>query len=183
MYSLRLELDSIQSYWREPRYEDRHQSRVTGGLAPVLRYLAIQEALKLWPTTPNQEDEYSHSWQGADDVISQIEETLSSHLSKGIMTSQPAEARDYLLRHPDMVDLLSFVSKRTSERFGTSAQLSLEVYRDPEIRDEYLCLYVRQENYDEHIMDIIENIRAEYEEEISEKSGWLLVTTDFRPPK
>ena len=61
-----------------------------------------------------------------------------------------------------------------------NTQLSLEVYHDPEIEDEYLTLYVRQADYDEHVLSTIEDIRAGYEGELAGRSGWLLVTTDFR---
>jgi len=99
------------------------------------------------------------------------------------MVPQPAEVRDYLLRYPDMTDLLLSVCKMARERFGAPTQLSLEVYHDPEIEDEYLTLYVRQENYDEQILDKVESICAEYEKMIAGRSGWLLVTTDFQPPR
>ncbi len=104
-------------------------------------------------------------------------------LSKRIMIPQPTEVHDYLLRYPDMVDLLSSVCRTALGRFGTHTQLSLEVYSDLEIEDEYLTLYVRQRRYDEHILDVIEDICAEYEEQLAGRSGWLLVTTDFCSPR
>ena len=94
---------------------------------------------------------------------------------------QLAEVRDYLLRYPDMMDVLQSVCRTASEELGACSRLSLEVYHDPEIEDEYLTLYVRQESYNEQILDRLERIYAEYEEELAERSGWLLVTTDFRP--
>jgi hypothetical protein len=117
------------------------------------------------------------------DVTSQIDTALSQLLSKGIMIPQPAEVRDYLLRYPDIIDLLMPVCKMAQERFELHTQLSLEVYHDPEIEDEYLTLYVRQENYDRQILDKIESVCAEYEKVIAGRSGWLLVTTDFQPPR
>ena len=119
----------------------------------------------------------------ADDVTSQIEPVLRELLSKQIVVPNLAEVRDYLLRYPDLIELLPAICSSAAERFGLDAQLSLEVYRDPEIEDEYLALYVRQENYDQHLPKIIEEISAEYEAELADKSGWLLITTDFHPPK
>lgn len=114
------------------------------------------------------------------DVTSQIDTALSRISSGGIMIPQPAEVRGYLLRYPDIIDLLMSVCKIARERFEMHTQLSLEVYHDPEIDDEYPTLYVRQENYDEQILDKIESICVEYEKAIAGKSGWLLVTTDFQ---
>lgn len=125
---------------------------------------------------------YAHS-QNSTDVTSEIEAALSRLGSEGIVIPQPATVRDYLLRYPDIADLLPSVSKVARDRLGMRTQLSLEVYRDPEIDDEYLTLYVRQDNYDEHILDLIESISAEYEDKLAGRSGWLLVTTDFRPPR
>lgn len=114
---------------------------------------------------------------------SPIEAVLSWLRSIDIVIPKPAAVRSYLLRYPDMTHLLSSVCKLARERFEMHTQLSLEVYQDSEIEDEYLTLYVRQENYDEQILDIIESISAAYEEAVAGKSGWLLVTTDFRPPR
>jgi hypothetical protein len=60
----------------------------------------------------------------------------------------------------------------------------LELYRDPEIDDEYLTLYVRQRRYDaDKLLEEIEDLRAGSQAALRETSGWLLVTTDFRPPR
>ncbi len=91
--------------------------------------------------------------------------------------------REYLLRFPDMIHLTPFVCEMVWERFRSSAQLSVEVYQDPEIEDEHIIIYVRQANYDVDIMDTIEKIHATYKSKLTGKSGWLLVTTDFRPPQ
>ncbi|MDQ1327006.1 MAG: hypothetical protein QG641_286, partial [Candidatus Poribacteria bacterium] len=56
-------------------------------------------------------------------------------------------------------------------------------YRDPEIDDQYLTLYVRQSKYEETIMDKIEEIRLPYSDELADKTGYLLLTTDFQFPK
>ena len=93
------------------------------------------------------------------------------------------QVHDYLLRYPDMIDILPLVCKKATEKWEEKIQLSLEVYHDPEIEDEYLTLYVRQKDYDENIMDQIKEIRAIYEEMLIEKNGWFLMTTDFKPPR
>jgi hypothetical protein len=123
------------------------------------------------------------SYEGSANVTSQIEEALNKLHQDWIEIPKPAEVRDYLIRYPDLASILPFVCKVARERFGVYPELSLEVYFDPEIEDEYLTLYVRQENYDEDILSAIEDISAQYESILMGKSGWFLVTTDFRSPK
>jgi hypothetical protein len=132
----------------------------------------------------------SHPYEGAyepvltqksTEVTAQIEEVLNWLAQKQVMIPQPAEVRDYLLRHSHMIVLLPAISERVLERCGRQAQLSLEVYRDPEIDDEYLALYIRQERYDKSILNVIDSICAEFETELASSLGWLLVTTDLRP--
>ena len=91
-----------------------------------------------------------------------------------------AEIRDYLLRFPDLLDLIPEVCTTVVQRFGKDAQLSLKVRRDPGLEDGLLALYVRLKQYDDQVMDKIEDIRLEYSEELNRRRGWLLITTDFR---
>jgi hypothetical protein len=90
--------------------------------------------------------------------------------------------RDYLLRFSDLLPVVVRTCRAVSERFGKEAEISLEVYRDPEFDDEYLTLYVRQDPYDEDILETLDRIGEEERRALSGASGWLLVTTDFQPP-
>jgi hypothetical protein len=117
------------------------------------------------------------------DVTSEIETSLSKLRSKVVELPNSEEVRDYLLKYSDMTHLLSYVTELLREKIGWDPQLSLEVYHDPEIQDEYLTIYVRKDNYDEKFLDMIDDIGAEFEEYLIEKSGWLIVTTDFRVPR
>ena len=76
-----------------------------------------------------------------------------------------------------------FACEETRNRFSLSTQLSLELYRDPEIDDQYLTLYVRQKKYEKNIMDIIEEIQSIYIDKLVDKIGYFLFTTDFQFPK
>lgn len=117
------------------------------------------------------------------DLTSQIEEVLSHLQEYWITIPKPTEVRYYLIRYPDLCNILPHICKIARDQFGIQTQLSLEIYSDPEIEDEYLTLYIRQQDYDQDILDKIEDIRAQYEAILSGKSGWFLLTTDFRPPK
>jgi hypothetical protein len=117
------------------------------------------------------------------DLNAQVQSALSELVLLGVTIPRPSEVKDNLLRYPDLIDLLLPVSVTTRQRFGPEAQLSLEVYRDPEVQDSYLALYVRQDRYDDTVMERITQICAGYEQELADRSGWFLVTTDFCPPR
>jgi len=116
-------------------------------------------------------------------VTLRVEALLSWLQSVPVAFPCAADVRDYVLRHEDMVDLVASACQIASTRFGKTSRLYLEVYHDPEIEDEYLTLYIRQKEYDATFLDQIGAVRAEYEENLAGKSGWFLVTTDFRPAR
>jgi hypothetical protein len=120
---------------------------------------------------------------GDGDIASHIEQVLDQLRQNQIMVPQPAEVRSYLLHYADIIDLLPSVGKKAREYLGTQTQLSLELYRDPEIEDEYLTLHIRQKHYAPNILEVIENVSSEFDVELAEKSGWLLITTDFDSPR
>jgi hypothetical protein len=92
------------------------------------------------------------------------------------------EVKSYLQGHPDLAELLVPICRQIRDVLGHQAELSLEVYRDPECSDHYLTLFVRQRVYEPDLLARIEQVSSRFEEQLSERSGWLLVTTDFRPP-
>jgi len=99
-----------------------------------------------------------------------------------IVVPQPAAVQSYLNRHPDMVDIVAQMGQRLQQEFGDTMQVALEFYRDPEADDEYLTYSLRAEKYEDDVMDRIDAVSDEYDSDLANKSGWLLVTTDFYPP-
>ena len=95
----------------------------------------------------------------------------------------PDEVRAYLDRFEGLANLVPEVCAALRAEFGGEAELSLELYTDPEIEDRYLTLYVRQAVYDRDIMERIDRACSAVEDRLSAASGRLLVTTDFRPPR
>ena len=116
-------------------------------------------------------------------ITAQIEKVLNLILHQNILIPHPDSLRNYLLQHLDMLNGLPLICKIAVDRVDSSSQLSLEVYQDPEIQDEYLTLYVRQSQYDESISKLIDDITEECQHYLSDSEGWLIVTTDFRPPQ
>jgi hypothetical protein len=109
-----------------------------------------------------------------------IENILNQLKLIGIIIPDPSEVREYLIYHPEMVNLLIYVSEESRQEFGIYTQLSLEVYEDPEITDKYLTLYVRRHKYDKNVIEQIKKIRYDYKDMLVDISGWFLLTTDFR---
>jgi hypothetical protein len=109
--------------------------------------------------------------------------TLSAIQSKGIIVADPGSVFWYLSNHLDMVSLLLTICEVSIEKFGDIAQLSLDLYEDPEIDDQHLTLYVRQHVYQDNILELIDEVTEAVSPELEHKSGWLHVTTDFKPPR
>ncbi len=109
-----------------------------------------------------------------------IEEALQALIRQGISLSKPANIRSYLLKYPNMVDVLGLVAKVALDRFDRGSKLSLELYEDPEAEDAYLTLYVRQADYAVNLLDQIEEISRLVDASLENQVGWLLITTDFR---
>ena len=101
---------------------------------------------------------------------------------QGIAVPRPAAVRKYLASHRDLAKLLPSVCKQARREFGPDAELRLEVYRDPEIDDRHLTLYVRLPAYENiAITQLMDCVTQPFEDELCRASGYLLVTTDFRP--
>lgn len=89
----------------------------------------------------------------------------------------------YIRQYPELSELVKQTLKASRQMFGQLAQLSLEIYRDIETKEEYLTLYVRQNQYDPDIMKQIKEIRRNCRGLIKTAKGRFLLTTDFRPPR
>jgi len=107
-----------------------------------------------------------------------------NYISSGLaIAPQYDEVLTYLLAHPDMVDPLTSICAQTHQQFGQDSEISLELFSDPEFEDLYLKLYIRQSNYDQDILDKIDSLSSKYSDTLVDLSGWLHITTDFRPPR
>jgi hypothetical protein len=111
--------------------------------------------------------------RGADKVLAGL-------AAQGIALANEAEITTYLAAHPDLANVVPSVGARVREEFGKDAQLTLRLYRDPEIDDRYLSLNVRLLGYDDHTMERIDRVSEPFDEQLCDASGYLLVTTDFR---
>jgi len=100
----------------------------------------------------------------------------------GFFIPNPDGVARYLRLNSGMYDVVLYACMLTEETFGKTAQITLEIYSDPEIDDEYLALCIRQSHYADDIMEKIDLICGRYEKTLTNQTGWFMVTTDFRPP-
>jgi hypothetical protein len=91
--------------------------------------------------------------------------------------------RHYLREHPDLGDVVPALCEHVRAEFGSEAELALEIYRDPEIRDEYLTLYVRLAGYPPDMLERLDRAGLAFQARLTRARGYLLLTTDFRPPR
>ena len=112
-----------------------------------------------------------------------IEALLEQLCAQGIRIPRPAEVRDYLTRYPDVIASVRNASEVAVREFAGKAVLSLELYVDPEIDDRYLVLYVRQEEIDPNLYEMVQRVSEGYDCELDGSNGCFWVMTDFQPPK
>lgn len=116
-------------------------------------------------------------------MLPEITDIIANLKVMHVMIPETTEVSEYLQAHSDLSLLILPICSKLMKTFPADATLSLEVYRDPEIHDEYLTLCFRKNEYEEKILDSIDEAMAEFEPILGSVSGWLLVTTDFLLPK
>ena len=119
--------------------------------------------------------------QPVDDAVGELLFAVDSDAD--IVVPNSVEVGRYLSEHAGLSTVLPQICQRVREKFGPDAELSLELYRDPEIDDRYLTLEVRQDQYESDIMDKLDTLSEEFANELPQCSGHILVTTDFSPPR
>ena len=110
----------------------------------------------------------------------QIDSTICS-VSDFVKIQSPSEVSQYLLENPGLIFWVEKICKETALEFRDYARLFLEVYKDPEINFQYLTLLIRQQEYHDGFLEKIEGFRQQYEDNLSNINGTLLITTDFQP--
>ncbi len=144
-------------------------------LQPVENYSRIESSISecIEVLTP----EWSKIW-----LFQNIVNLLTKLRGEGISIPDPDGVIQYLIQFKDMIDITYRIAHLAKQELK-DAQLSLEVYKDPEIDYRHLVLYARFPRYDENTMERIEEVVEQYIDELAGKSGWLLLTTDFKPPQ
>ncbi len=144
----------------------------------ILRYL--EERITYITQTIEQLEQELHKTQNSFEF--QIQQVLQELLEKGVLLQHIDDIREYLLRFPDIIDILPLAVDALIKYFP-NAQLILDVYKDPEIEDSYLIIYVRLERYNESFIEQLEKAESEFLDLLVDKEGWIQVTTDFKMPE
>src|SRR5438552_3262766 len=66
-----------------------------------------------------------------------FQEGLAWSAPAHVIVPRPSDVITYLNEHADLARLLPDICAQVRQAFGQAAELSLEVYRDPEIDDHY----------------------------------------------
>ncbi len=116
--------------------------------------------------------------------IAEIDMLIENTLKNRIKIPEISEVKNYLYNFPELIEILPSICKVTRDEFPSDrAQLSLELDRDIEGQDEQLVLFVRQDHYEENILEIIDEIRSKYGDSLVGKKAWFIVMTDFASPE
>ena len=108
---------------------------------------------------------------------------VSEQEGVGPILNHTTTVRRYLAEHPDIQRPLEVLCQAAVREFGANAELSVELFADPEESDEYLTLYVRQHEYADDLLDRIEAFDDEQGSLFDGCSASVLVNTDFQPPR
>jgi predicted RNase H-like HicB family nuclease len=100
-----------------------------------------------------------------------------------VLLPNAQEVENYLAVHSEMAPILPMICADVRQTLGPDVELSLELYKDPEIDDRYLTLYVRKEKYESDILIHLETISARFNAKLEEISGYFLLATDFSRPR
>jgi hypothetical protein len=115
-------------------------------------------------------------------VFSYVESLLRWLVEEQVRVQDASLVQDYIVEFPELIEVVPR-AVRAAKRHLPEAQLVLKAYRDPEIEDRYLALYVRLPTYDEKVMERIESAEAEFLDRLADAQGWLQLTTDFAKPE
>lgn len=118
------------------------------------------------------------------DDTGEIEMLIGDILKNQIRIPEISKVKNFLSNYPELKEILPLVSKVTKKKFPSGkAQLSLEIDYDIESQDEQLVLFIRQDHYEEDILETIDEIRSRYSDSLIGKKAWIIVMTDFASPK
>jgi len=114
-----------------------------------------------------------------------------SYLNKHLLTNlaryktlipKPDEIIDYLNSYQRLAGILPTICWLALKEFGKDSEISLEIYNDPDFEDKTLNLCIRQEIYDEEIMERIRTVSRKVNQLLEINKDCVHIITDGRPP-
>jgi hypothetical protein len=101
----------------------------------------------------------------------------------GILVPKAPDVAAYIGQYVQLAQLLPNIGAEVREALGPQVELTLELYKDPEVDDRYLTMYVRKEQYEADIWDHLQSISERFNNQLEEVPGYFLLTTDFSRPR
>ncbi len=112
-----------------------------------------------------------------------IDVLLSELAENKVYIVNEGEVLSYVNDYPETTRYIIAVVPALRKRLGNDVEISLKLYKDPEIDDRYLTIYVREDPYRDDLLDIVDETAAPYINLLDSLKSWVLVTTDFRQPE
>lgn len=171
------DLETSQSAYELAERHIQNIISMLSNISPSLYGSFVQSLLTFfselsYTSLPNHQTEQYLTLEAAK-IIEEIE-------SMDIAICDYVPIHDYLTEHHDIALLLSDVCKIAGKHIDKETQLAIDVYSDPDGGEGHLSLYIRPKKYSPDIFNIIDRIEQEYIDQLVGKSGWIIVTTDFR---
>jgi len=115
----------------------------------------------------------------AEATAKDIDQTLMAVANEHVIVCRVEEVRAYFFEFPDVLGVL-LDAVRAARAHLPEAELHLDVYHDPEIDDRFLVLCARLQRYEGDVMRRIEAAESEFLPLLTDKRGWVQLTTDFK---
>ena len=99
-------------------------------------------------------------------------------LESNVEINNRTHIKNYLSLFSDLIDLIPIAVSVAKKHFP-EAHIVVDVYKDTEIEDSYIVLYIRLSHYDESFIERLAEAESEILPLLVNKSGWIQLTTDF----
>ena len=103
--------------------------------------------------------------------LQSVVSALATLESCGVSLVRRDELDVHLGDHTELPALLEPICKALRDEFGETAELVLELYKDPGDPYRYPVIYVRQERYEQGIFDRIETVTDRFRDQIRQPAA------------
>jgi len=105
-------------------------------------------------------------------------DNLMKWLENHVDIKSQKQIKYYLSVYRDLIDLIPKAVSIAKKHFPES-HIVIDVYKDPEIEDSYIILYIRLDQYDESFIERLATAESEFLPLLANKKGWIQLSTDF----
>jgi hypothetical protein len=102
----------------------------------------------------------------------------------GIFIQSFAELQDYLIAcQQEVLDAFLFICDKLINLLKEKSQIIVEINHDPEIRNEYIMINVRKDEYEDDFFEKIDSSCNVYYNMLFNADGRIVITSDFLSPE